>query len=114
MAGLASSAEVSLEGEEEAERSRLRFLTRPRLRKMSRSREIESEIRFRWREVAVKSWDNSISARIGKKRPFHCRADTIGVIGFLGLVFQKTHRDLSRLQKFLRIPPKNSLFRDTC
>ena len=95
-----------MEGEEEAERSRLRFLTRPRLRKMSRSREIESEIRFRWREVDVKSWDNSISARIGKKRPFHCGADTIEVIGFLGLVFQKTHRDLSRLQKFLRIPLK--------
>ena len=59
-----------MEGEEEVERSRLRFLTRPRLRKMSRSREIESEIRFRWREVDVKSWDNSISARIGKQDPF--------------------------------------------
>ena len=61
LAGLANTAVVSLlEGEEAMERSRLRFLTRPKLRKMSRSREIESEIRFRWREVAVKSWDNSI------------------------------------------------------
>ena len=47
LAGLASTALVSLEGEEDMERSRVRFLTRPRLRKMSRSREIESEIRFR-------------------------------------------------------------------
>ena len=44
-----------LEGEEDMERSRLRFFTRPKFKKMSRSRDIESEIRFRWREVAVKS-----------------------------------------------------------
>ena len=68
LAGLASTAEVSLlEGEEDMERSRLRFFTRPKFKKMSRSRDIESEIRFRWREVAVKSWENSISAMQEKK-----------------------------------------------
>ena len=52
-----------LEGEEDMERSRLRFFTRPKFKKMSRSRDIESEMRFSWREVAVKSWNNSISAK---------------------------------------------------
>ena len=67
LAGLASTAVVWLEGEEDIERSRLRFLTLPRLRKMSRSREMESEMRFRCREVAVKSWGNSSSVKRSKK-----------------------------------------------
>ena len=60
VAGLASIAEVSLEGEEDLERSRVMFFTRPMFMKMSRSKEIESEMRFRWSEVAVKSWENVI------------------------------------------------------
>ena len=67
VAGLASIAEVSLEGEEDMERSRVMFFTRPMFMKMSRSKEIESEIRFRWRELAVKSWENFIMSTVQQK-----------------------------------------------
>ena len=67
VAGLASIAEVSLEGEEDMERSRVMFFTRPMFMKMSRSKEIESEIRFRWSEVAVKSWENFIKITVQQK-----------------------------------------------
>ena len=67
VAGLASIAEVSLEGEEDMERSRVMFFTRPMFMKMSRSKEIESEIRFRWSEVAVKSWENFIMSIVQQK-----------------------------------------------
>ena len=67
VAGLASIAEVWLEGEEDLERSRVMFFTRPMFMKMSRSKEIESEMRFRWSEVAVKSWENFIMITVQQK-----------------------------------------------